>query len=106
MRCHRIGLSPIGIMGLGTLSDTSRIRVPRPPQNSTVFILATFGRWYGVMTRSDPNVLARTKRAILRPRCMVIALDSNRAKHHSRGATRILERWRVDPCAQGLRLWS
>src|SRR6185312_10042473 len=42
MRCHRIGLSPIGIIGLGRLSETSRIRVPRPPQKRTVFIACAF----------------------------------------------------------------
>ena len=28
----------MGIIGLGMLSETSRMRVPRPPQNRTIFI--------------------------------------------------------------------
>lgn len=32
MICHRIGCSPIGTMGLGRTSVTSRRRVPLPPQ--------------------------------------------------------------------------
>src|SRR5882672_5802154 len=39
MMCHNIGCEPIGIMGLGMFSEYSRIRVPRPPQKSTTFIL-------------------------------------------------------------------
>src|SRR3990172_1796820 len=36
------------IIGLGTFSPASRIRVPRPPQNSTTFIVpSSCGHWRG-----------------------------------------------------------
>src|SRR6267142_490732 len=34
MMCHRIGRVPIGTMGLGLSSVSSRMRVPRPPQRT------------------------------------------------------------------------
>src|SRR6478672_13443511 len=37
MMCQRIGLSPMGIIGLGTRSVVSPMRRPRPPQKSTTF---------------------------------------------------------------------
>src|SRR6185437_6054822 len=37
MMCQRIGLWPIGIIGFGILSATSRMRVPNPPHNKIVF---------------------------------------------------------------------
>src|SRR4051812_3477524 len=39
MTCQRIGRYPIETMGFGTLSPASRILIPRPPQNSTTFIV-------------------------------------------------------------------
>src|SRR4029077_11067590 len=33
------GRYPIGTIGLGTISEYSRMRVPRPPQKSTTFII-------------------------------------------------------------------
>src|SRR5215471_13244597 len=40
MTCHRIGRPPMGIIGLGTSSATSRMRVPLPPHRITTCILA------------------------------------------------------------------
>src|ERR1700689_2070346 len=39
MMCHNIGRLPIGTMGLGRYSVSSRNRVPLPPQSITTFIL-------------------------------------------------------------------
>src|SRR5690606_5488522 len=38
MMCQTMGLPPIGTIGLGRVSDTSRRRVPRPPQRISAFI--------------------------------------------------------------------
>ena len=38
MMCHRIGLPPISIIGLGRTSVSSENRVPRPPASNTAFI--------------------------------------------------------------------
>src|SRR5262249_51377685 len=38
MICQRIGRSPIGTIGLGRNSVSSRRRVPKPPQKITTFI--------------------------------------------------------------------
>jgi len=57
------GLLMIGIIGFGMLSDTSRMRVPRPPQNRTVFISAAFG------PLSKPPKLASDDCGILHARC-------------------------------------
>src|SRR5262249_36780828 len=46
-----MGLSPIGIIGFGMLSDTSLMRVPRPPQKRTVFISAALSRRCGMSAR-------------------------------------------------------
>jgi hypothetical protein len=38
--CHNTGLLPMGIIGLGTgESLPERIRMPRPPQNKTTFMI-------------------------------------------------------------------
>src|SRR3990172_8611044 len=39
MMCHTIGLSPMGNIGLGSNSLTSRIRLPCPPHRMTAFML-------------------------------------------------------------------
>ena len=39
MICHKIGLPPISIMGLGFRWVSSEMRVPRPPANMTAFIM-------------------------------------------------------------------
>jgi hypothetical protein len=36
--CHRIGISPISIMGLGLRWDSSLMRVPSPPARMTAFM--------------------------------------------------------------------
>ena len=41
MTCHSSGRSPIMAIGLGPLVTPSRIRIPRPPQNSTTFMIHT-----------------------------------------------------------------
>src|SRR3989304_1172487 len=38
MTCHRIGRWPMRTMGFGTACESSRRRVPIPPQNKTTFI--------------------------------------------------------------------
>src|SRR6266700_3642359 len=38
MTCHSSGRSPIMFIGLGALAGPSRMRMPRPPQNSTTFM--------------------------------------------------------------------
>src|SRR5882757_318364 len=38
MTCQSSGRSPIMFIGLGALAGPSRIRMPRPPQNSTTFM--------------------------------------------------------------------
>src|SRR5438105_2221587 len=42
MICHRIGRSPIGTIGLGRNSVSSRKRVPNPPQKITTFIAGNY----------------------------------------------------------------
>ena len=37
MICHKIGLPPISIMGLGRSEVSSAIREPRPPARITAF---------------------------------------------------------------------
>src|SRR5438128_1256123 len=65
MTCHRIGRPPMGIIGLGTSSATSRIRVPLPPHKiTTCMVFALFprdpirGRYEVIRTvgRSFPSV--------------------------------------------------
>src|SRR5882724_898686 len=42
MMCQRIGRLPIGAIGLGMTSLTSRKRVPRPPHRIATFIYSFF----------------------------------------------------------------
>lgn len=39
MMCHKIGFSPISIIGLGFKCDSSEILVPKPPANFTTFMI-------------------------------------------------------------------
>src|ERR1700722_18153360 len=39
MMCHRIGLPPVSIMGLGRRSVSALIRVPIPPASRTTFMV-------------------------------------------------------------------
>src|SRR5687768_3835698 len=41
MMCHTTGLSPIGSIGFGSVSLTSRMRVPWPPQRMTTLGMNT-----------------------------------------------------------------
>src|SRR6186997_1921285 len=45
MMCHRIGLAPISIIGLGLRCVSSEIRVPSPPARITAFIPVSSGSW-------------------------------------------------------------
>ena len=36
--CHKMGMPPISIIGLGLYSDSSEIRVPKPPASNTTFM--------------------------------------------------------------------
>src|ERR1700735_2627070 len=44
MTCHSIGRSPIIAMGFGPLWTPSRMRIPRPPQKSTTFMIPHFAQ--------------------------------------------------------------
>ena len=35
MMCHKIGISPISIIGFGLKADSSDMRVPKPPARIT-----------------------------------------------------------------------
>src|SRR6266702_5214296 len=47
MTCHSSGRSPIMFIGFGALAGLSRMRMPRPPQNSTTFISHHLEGWDG-----------------------------------------------------------
>src|SRR4051812_3288646 len=61
MMCQRIGRSPIGSIGFGRNSVSSRSRVPLPPQRITTFIARLRARWYYAPSRAhmDFRVAAR-----------------------------------------------
>src|ERR1700722_11125527 len=44
MTCHSIGRSPIIAMGFGPLWTPPRMRIPRPPQKSTTFMIPHFAQ--------------------------------------------------------------
>jgi hypothetical protein len=58
MMCHKIGCEPTGIIGLGMLSEYSRIRVPRPPQKSTTFI---WQHSHGVLGAFDHRAIEESR---------------------------------------------
>src|SRR4051812_47946725 len=45
MRCHRMGLPPISIIGLGRISVSSERRVPKPPAKITTFTASSSRVW-------------------------------------------------------------
>jgi hypothetical protein len=53
--CQRIGFSPIGVMGFGKTSETSRILDPFPPQRITAFIIIPFLYIYKTVVKNDCN---------------------------------------------------
>ena len=53
MMCHRIGCSPIGIIGLGFRQLSSLMRVPKPPAKITIFIAAVLQTRPGPALQSD-----------------------------------------------------
>src|SRR3974390_3353650 len=56
MMCQRIGRSPMGAIGLGMTSLTSRKRVPCPPHRMAVFMMSYYLKRGHTLTRRDATL--------------------------------------------------
>src|SRR5262245_32657725 len=64
MTCQSSGRYPIGTMGFGMVSEYSRIRVPRPPQNRTTFMEGISVRDSGDGNHNRPRLAEQPLRTL------------------------------------------
>src|SRR5580704_12735467 len=89
MMCHRIGRPPIGIIGLGMSSATSRMRVPCPPQRITICMASPSP---GTRRKDGLYPAAEAGVKVGSWRCMGIKRDGARARNVNEAVELVMTR--------------